>query len=115
MVRSTPRKAESVLIAAIVRAKREGMSTTEVLEIAKAMTEEREDDELITLEEASRRFEVPQPRLRKWLQFGHLRERGRLPFPARGGGKVLISCKEMTFLMLHPPQPGRPPKQHSHR
>jgi excisionase family DNA binding protein len=64
----------------------------------------------ITIEEASEEFDIPQGTLYSWLRRRHLVPLGRIRFPARGGGKVLIDRNQVEELLRDPPRTGRPPK-----
>ena len=68
---------------------------------------------LITLEEAVQQFAVSIGRLNTWIAREHLQVKGRQPFPARGGGKVLVDQNDVQQLVDHPPKQGRPPKTES--
>ncbi len=67
------------------------------------------DGRLITLQEASERHAIPYNTLLAWVYRGTLQEQGREKYPARGGGKVLVSDEEVAHLKEHPPKrTGRP-------
>ena len=67
-------------------------------------------EDLITLQEASDKYRRAYDTIARWVQRGHLTEYGRQRFPARGGGKVLISEAELVELLQNPPKAGRPSK-----
>ena len=72
-------------------------------------------EDLGTLAEISESQDVPYGRLLSWVARGHLEVRGRERFPARGGGKLLVSEADVIALKLHPPKNGRPKKMVSMR
>ena len=71
------------------------------------------EPKLITLEEAAGIARRTYCTLQRWLRGGYLREYGREKFPARGGGKVLVSLEEVWYLAENPPRPG--PKKNGRR
>ena len=71
------------------------------------------EPKLITLEEAAGIARRTYYTLQRWLRGGYLREYGREKFPARGGGKVLVSLEEVWYLAENPPRPG--PKKNGRR
>ena len=71
------------------------------------------EPKLITLEEAIGIARRTYCTLQRWLRGGYLREYGREKFPARGGGKVLVSLEEVWYLAENPPRPG--PKKNGRR
>jgi hypothetical protein len=94
-----------------LRAIREVLNPTEeeLGNVADAATMIRPAD-LVTLEQAQAEFNVRVGTLRSYLQRGHLHRHGLEPFPARGGGKILIDRRELKALLENPPRTGRPPK-----
>ena len=73
-------------------------------------TAEAPPTDLITLETASERHEIPYGTLLRWVNNGTLAERGRERFSARGGGKLLVSDADVVELKDHRPKKGRPAK-----
>ena len=67
-------------------------------------------DDLVTLEEAQGQFPVSYGMLNSWVSRGHLTVRGRVRFPAPGGGKVLVDPNDVEYLIENPPKQGRPPR-----
>lgn len=65
----------------------------------------------ITVKEASEVFNVPEATIRGWIHRGYLARVGRIPYPARGGGKVLVDSAQVEQLTLNPPVNGRPRKR----
>jgi len=49
----------------------------------------------ITVREAARKYRLRENLIHLWLYRKHLHAIDRLPFPARGGGKVLIDEAEL--------------------
>lgn len=64
---------------------------------------------LATLKEMSIKYGMPYGTLLYWAQIGRLQIKGREPFSARGGGKLLVDELEVVKLKSHPPRRGRPP------
>ena len=81
----------------------------ETIEAVVVATETKPED-LITLQQAQAEFNVRVGTLHSYLQRGHLHRHGLEPFPARGGGKILIDRRELKALLENPPRTGRPPK-----
>ena len=68
---------------------------------------------LIDLPTAARNFSCPIGRIQNWVHRGHLASYGRLKAPARGGGYVLVSERELKLLLSKPlNRGGRPSKKH---
>ena len=63
---------------------------------------------LQTLEGVERQLGVNRATVRTWIRRQHLRERGRLRAPGRGGGKILVSIADVQRIMEDPPKNGRP-------
>ena len=65
---------------------------------------------LLTLRGAADEFNRSVQALRNWVWRGHLKVRGRLRAPARGGGMVLVAREDLESLLQNPPRrTGRPP------
>ncbi len=64
----------------------------------------------ITIQQASDEFGIPKGTLGRWIHIGHLTPVGRVKFPARGGGKVLVDRAQVEEMVRNPPRNGRPPK-----
>jgi len=57
-----------------------------------------EGPKLITLMEAAKIFDLSYGTLRSWRRSGRLLEKGRDPFPTKGGGKILVDEKDVIRL-----------------
>ena len=98
--------------AAVLRVYRQGIPDSEIQE---ALTLARniaymdiEVADWVTLKEASERFDIPYGTLRHWVRKGHLVMLKREKYPARGGGKILVSSDEVAEVKDYPPKAGRP-------
>ena len=85
-----------------------GLPEDTITQVVEATLTKPED--LITLEQAASEFGVPYSTLLNWVNVGHLEEKGREKYPARGGGKVLVDRKDVAHLSEHRPKRGRPRK-----
>ena len=85
-----------------------GVSEETISEVVQATLPKKED--LLTLQEAAETYRVPYGTLVGWINAGHLPVGGRMPFPAPGGGKVLVDKNDVAYLAENRPKNGRPRK-----
>ena len=67
---------------------------------------------LIDLPSARRKYNVAERTIHSWVEKGHVRLRGRLKGPAKGGGYLLVLEDELTAYLTAPRNKGgRPPQK----
>ena len=64
---------------------------------------------LIDLPSARRKYNVPERTIHSWVKKGHVRLRGRLKGPAKGGGYLLVREDELTAYLTAPRKKGGRP------
>ena len=64
---------------------------------------------LIDLPSARRKYNVPRRTIHSWVEKGHVRLRGRLKGPAKGGGYLLVREDELTAYLTAPRKKGGRP------
>lgn len=78
-----------------------------MVQTAQATIDDIEAD-LLTLEQVHAEFGIQPDTVRKWIDRGRLQAQPRLRFPARGGGKLRVSRRDIQRILQNPPRPGRP-------
>jgi len=110
MVELTQPSSERIPVSHLERAMLDvGLSPDTVDQVINELMTKPQD--LITLEEAARLFEIPYGTLGRWVHKGHLEVKERRTYPAPGGGKVLVDKRDVEYLKLNPPKRGRPKKE----
>ena len=105
MVESGHPKGDVRLVRAMRRA---GLPQEDQDRVTTALVEKPTD--LITVQEAADKSGRSHNTIMTWIKKERLTEYGRERFPARGGGKILVSEAELWELLANPPKMGRPPK-----
>ena len=67
-------------------------------------------DGLISIPDAARQYDLPVPRLRRWITVNILTCYGRLIDASPTGGMMLVLEDDVRHLKETPPRMGRPPK-----
>ena len=127
MLNSAEYTKRNAFLAAIERAREEGLSPAEMASMITAATEPQrpangvhptEPDDvmyepgslpegLIDLPSASKKYGIPVKTLRSWIYLGKLPKRGRLKARAPGGGYIVTVEADIEYCRDHPRKRGR--------
>jgi len=109
MVELTQPSSERIPVSHLERAMLDvGLSPDTVDQVINELMTKPQD--LITLEEAARLFEIPAGTLRRWVSCNKLEAKGAQNVPITGGRRVLVDRRDVEYLKFNRPKRGRPSK-----